>query len=98
MVDNIKHTKNFMLQEMSQISIIIFQEVSQLVSGQGEMINRMENFVYEAQAKTEKGKSELVSARENKKKAFKKKIILGIILSVTALIIILVIIFSVCEC
>lgn len=98
MVDNIKHTKNFMLQEMSQISIIIFQEVSQLVSGQGEMINRMENFVYEAQAKTEKGKSELVSARENKKKAFKKKIILGIILSVIALIIILVIIFSVCEC
>lgn len=98
MVDNIKHTKNFMLQEMSQISIIIFQEVSQLVSGQGEMINRIENFVYEAQAKTEKGKSELVSARENKKKAFKKKIILGIILSVIALIIILVIIFSVCEC
>ncbi|KAK3859225.1 hypothetical protein Pcinc_034630 [Petrolisthes cinctipes] len=72
----------------------LFMDVAQLVSDQGEKLNRIENNVYQAQAKTEKGKTELVSARLNQRKALKKKIILGVILGVVVLIITLTVVFS----
>ena len=74
------------------------QEIAQLVRDQGETVTRIENNIYEAKGKTEKGAKELGQARENMKKALKKKFICGIILGVVLLIITLVIIFSVCEC
>ncbi|XP_071538470.1 syntaxin-like isoform X3 [Panulirus ornatus] len=75
----------------------MFQEISILVHEQGETVNRIENNVFEAHTKTEKGKEELITAQANQKKALKKKFILAIIISVVLLCIILILVFSVCE-
>nr|XP_045616902.1 syntaxin-like [Procambarus clarkii] len=73
----------------------LFVEVLVLVQEQGVQIDRIENNIFEAQAKTEKAKVELSSALQNQKKSRKKKFIIGIVVSVILLIILLVIIFSI---
>ncbi|XP_050697111.1 syntaxin-like isoform X2 [Eriocheir sinensis] len=72
----------------------LFQEIALLVREQGDVVSRIENNVFEAQTKTEKGRIELVQARQNMKKALKKKFICGIILGVVLLIVVLGIVFS----
>ncbi|KAK8731274.1 hypothetical protein OTU49_007520 [Cherax quadricarinatus] len=72
----------------------MFHEVNALVFDQGDVINRIENSVFESQTRTEKAKGELIEARINQRKSLKKKIIIAIILSVILLIILLIVIFS----
>jgi len=70
----------------------MFIEISNLVSYQGEVINRIEDNVLDAQNQVENGRDNLKSAQDNQKSARKKQICListGIIVLLIVLLIIL---------
>uniref|UniRef100_UPI00358DF27F syntaxin-1A-like n=1 Tax=Myxine glutinosa TaxID=7769 RepID=UPI00358DF27F len=65
----------------------IFLQVQTLVSDQGNMVNNIEKHILSTVDHTAKAKSELQVAKNNRKKACKKKIFLAIYLAVVLLII-----------
>jgi len=69
----------------------MFIDLSNLVSMQGEMVDRIEDHINSAVIDVEKGREELAEAEKHKKSALKKKICLGTVLAVLALIILLII-------
>ncbi|KAL7637221.1 UNVERIFIED_CONTAM: hypothetical protein RMT77_011933 [Armadillidium vulgare] len=72
----------------------LFQELAILVRDQGEKVDRIERFVYEAQEKAEKGKTELKQAQVNQTKARKKKFIIAGIILIVVVVLILILVLS----
>lgn len=74
--------------------IFVLQELAILVRDQGEKVDRIERFVYEAQEKAEKGKTELKQAQVNQTKARKKKFIIAGIILIVVVVLILILVLS----
>jgi len=72
----------------------IFKDLQIMVADQGEVLDRIEDNVAEAEVQVEEGNTQLVGAREKQTSARKKKIFCGIILAVVVAIIIVAIIVS----
>jgi len=80
-------------QDMTDL-VDVFGEVNKLVHEQGEVIDTIEDHVDKAVEKVEQGNVELVQAADHKRAATKKKIWIGIILTIFIITLLFIIFFS----
>ncbi|KAM6451442.1 syntaxin-4 isoform 1-T1 [Liasis olivaceus] len=90
-----RHSEILKLERSIQELHDMFMFLATEVELQGEMINRIEKNILDSGDYVKKGQEHLHTAQENQKKARKKKVMIGICLSITAIIIIIAIILSI---
>jgi len=81
-------------QDMTDL-VDVFGEVNRLVHEQGEVIDTIEDNCNKAVEKVEQGNVELVQAADHKRAATKKKIWIGIILTIFIITLLFIIFFSI---
>ncbi|XP_007434132.1 syntaxin-4 [Python bivittatus] len=90
-----RHSEILKLERSIQELHDMFMFLATEVELQGETIDRIEKNILDSGDYVKKGQEHLHTAQENQKKARKKKVMIGICLSVTAIIIIIAIILSI---
>ncbi|KAK9397656.1 syntaxin-4-like [Crotalus adamanteus] len=90
-----RHSEILKLERSIQELHDLFMFLATEVELQGETIDRIEKNILDSGDYVKKGQQHLHTAQENQKKALKKKFMIGICLTITALIIIIIIILAV---